>query len=342
MVPDNAFNDGDFRGSDLLPSELTDINMETPRSFEFNQHIFGIQSDMEGTLVPSRLSPSSLMPNQVNLNGIDSQRGIGINTLPSIEIVRMIYQDISNNNIPLSAYGSGPNIAHYNIVWQFMADITTSNSSAPRPRVSEEYPSIDTFFSQIFTTLVSDETFLGEIEGQFPMFSCDNAIEWRFLSRLIMSFTNGYAGLGKISPSGILRFLTKRHNIQSSLFQYLQSNNSFAARSLAENCFQAALESDDVSVAKFLLTLGYIDKNDTICLVKGSRYTPLEKAALIGSFGIMKLLLDLEVDVNRTFLENNDIIYLMLSQYDPKSTLSPEFLSLIHGMWKVTADAEIS
>lgn len=332
VVSDNALNDGDFRGLDLPLNDLTDINMETPRSFDFDQHIFDIQSDTERTLVPS-----SSTPNQVNLTGIESQRGIGINTLPSIEIVRMICQDISNNNIPISAYGSGPNIAHYNIIWQFMADITTPNSSIRRPKFSKEYPSIDTFLPQIFTNLISDDPFLGEIEGQFSMLSCDNAIEWRFLSRLIMSLTNGYAGLENIPPGGILRFLTKRHDIQSSLFQYLQSNHSFAARSLAENCFQAALESDDVSVAKFLLTLSYIDKHDTICLVNGERCTPLEKAALIGSFGIMKLLLDLEVDVNRIFSENNGMIDLMLSQYDPKSTLSPEFLSLIHGMWKAGA-----
>lgn len=98
VVSDNALNDGDFRGLDLPLNDLTDINMETPRSFDFDQHIFDIQSDTERTLVPS-----SSTPNQVNLTGIESQRGIGINTLPSIEIVRMICQGKQRSLIPISS-----------------------------------------------------------------------------------------------------------------------------------------------------------------------------------------------------------------------------------------------
>ncbi|KAI1086566.1 hypothetical protein F5B19DRAFT_131367 [Rostrohypoxylon terebratum] len=333
-------NSLDVEYSDFPPNELMNTNMTTPRSLEFNPHIFDTP-DTERALTPCHLLPCLSTLDQINITANLPQRRLGINPLPSIEIVRIVCQGITNNDISPSGYYSGTNVAHSNIAWQFMADITTPNPDILSLRVPHEYPSNHTFL-QILTTLVSDELFLSEDEGQLSIPSNHSTIEGRFLSRLIMSFANGCAGLRDIPPGDILRFLNKRPDIQSSVFQYLRSSSSCAAKSFAENCFQAALESDDVSAAKLLLNLGYVDMNDTVCLYEGFRYTPFQKAAMKKSFGIVKLLLDLGADVKKSFSPGTtSVISYMLLKCDAETTMSSEFLSLINEILQAGAILEL-
>lgn len=180
--------------------------------------------------------------------------------------------------------------------------------------------------------LLSTETFFGEevVELQNDI-SIDVATEVRPYSRVITSVINGFTGLKNIPAAGVLRFLTRHQATQASMIQLLGSNTGPVARSLAENLFRAAIEDDNVDIVKFLLDHNkMVDANDTVCHLNGSRYTPLEIAAMKQSFGVLRLLVRRNVDVNKSFPEcaGSNAFWLLIRSTDAKSTLDDRFLNL--------------
>ncbi|KAI0880253.1 ankyrin [Annulohypoxylon maeteangense] len=322
----------------LDPGGFTDIiDMDFSQPLDLSQSIIDIPLDMDAMLAPYNASLDSLHSSQLNLTGMVSSGDMRISTLPSTEIINMVFYYISKNSPNSSAYSSVSNVARYSLVGQFIADVTTSLSSnyelLPRDPPSAKA------FPQILENLVSSENFLGEEEGQFAMLSADDAFECRFLSRLLTSFVNGCAGMGDIRPGGILRFLSVRYDIKSLIFQLMKYSSTYTAKSLAEIMFQAALETDNDKVAELLLEFGFVDANETVCFDEGERYTPLQKAAGQRSFRIMKLLIDLKADVNKS-LHSDSTLQSLIFKANQLSTLTEEFLSTMDSILKAGAIIE--
>ncbi|OTA69958.1 ankyrin [Hypoxylon sp. EC38] len=207
-------------------------------------------------------------------------------------------------------------------------------------------PPINVLSPQVYNNLLSEEIFVGEEQIRFDMLSSDDAVECRLYTRLITSMINGYSGLEGIPAPSVLRFLTRHHNIRSTLFHFLRSNSKYAAKSLAESTFQAAIEADDVNVAKLLIELRLVDANETVCFVGAGRRTPLEKAAIEQSFGIIRLLLNLNVDINKSYPKklrfpqepkSSALECLIDSNHDSDLTLNDNFLGLVADFVKAGA-----
>lgn len=235
-----------------------------------------------------------------------------------------------------STHSSLSGVARFQLVAQFFSDVQEFFS----PEDAMKYAPIS-FFPNVLTCLASDETFVGE-ENQFAMLSSDDAFESRFCSRLIRSLMNGFAGLEGMPIEGVLKFLKSQYHTQSLLVQFLRFGPKCEAKSLAESTFGAALEADDPEVVKLLLQHGLVDANNTICLIEWNRYTPLEAAAELQSLKVVKLLLDLKVDVNKSAqlsrpeddydFECSCPLDLLISYHPREGTLEQSFLQLVNDL----------
>ncbi|KAI1455308.1 ankyrin [Annulohypoxylon moriforme] len=290
---------------------------------------------MDGVVVTHNTSPISLLSSQANVTTMTFPGDLQVGTLPSMEIVNLVFCYISKNNPGSSAYGPMSDVARLNLVGQFVADVTTSLSS--NYEIIHDPHSVKSL-DQILGNLVSDQNLIGG-ETQFTMLSEDDAFECRFLSRLLSSFVNSCAGLGNIRPGGILRFLSRQYDMKSLISQFMKSSSKYTAKSLAEITFQAALETDDDKIARLILESGFVNANETICFDQGVRYTPLQKAAKQQSFRIIKLLIDQKVDVNKS-LQYGSALHLLIHNARRLSTLTPEFLSSLNAILEAGAIIE--
>lgn len=172
-------------------------------------------------------------------------------------------------------------------------------------------------FSPGLNQLLSTETFVGEKQDQFGKMPIDVANEIRLHTRVAVSLLNGGPGLEVIPAAAALRFLNRCQGTQLSLIQCLGSKPSPAVRSLAERIFQAAIEDDNVVVVRYLLDhTGFFHANESICYYRGTRYTPLEKAARMQSINVARFLVD-KVDVNETLARSylGDILDLLVATH---------------------------
>lgn len=126
----------------------------------------------------------------------------------------------------------------------------------------------------------------------------DQAFETNFVRVLLYSMVNGFAGLGDISMDKILRFLN-RFVVNKLLLDILQQLPRYLSRSLADNIFRAAIEAVDTQVVSQLLKYELVHVNDTVCFFQGEKYTPIERAAALGSLKLIKLLIHADADVNK-------------------------------------------
>ncbi|KAI1735272.1 hypothetical protein F4680DRAFT_470180 [Xylaria scruposa] len=196
----------------------------------------------------------------------------------------------------------------------------------------------------VLRNLLSKETLFGEDVIKPPSDATDNvATEARLYSRLIQSIINGFAGLEGVPAAGVLRFLNKNHTMSLSMVMLLSSSWNPATQSLTENIFKAALEQDNVSIVNFLLNhSGSVHANDTVCYYRGVKYTPFEMALINQSYGVVELLLERHVDVNKSFSGSghSNPLGLLLMNADQKLTFSDQLLSLVDQL--LLARAEVS
>lgn len=126
-----------------------------------------------------------------------------------------------------------------------------------------------------------------------------NEVEFHRL--LLYSCANGFVGLDGIPFEIFFRFFNRGSNATSLLSRLFQDNPSHIVRSLAENLFRAAIESGDHNTTRFFLSTGLVSVDDTIFIVDGEKYTPLERAAELQRLKVIKTLLQFDPDVNKTF-----------------------------------------
>ncbi|OTA80359.1 hypothetical protein M434DRAFT_17771 [Hypoxylon sp. CO27-5] len=335
------------------------------------RHITDLTLNTAATPIAYTFSSDPFISNPTNSTRrkqLTFPRSHWIQSLTSTEIAKMVLNSISSASILNSTYRSVFSTSRYHIIGQFITDVNKSTFLIMRRKFPKwKQPPNNVLSPQVCNNLLSEEIFVGEEQVRFDILSNDDAVECRFYTRLIRSMTNACSGLEGIPAFSVLRFLNRNHNIQSKFFQFLRSNSKYAAKSLAESTFQAAIEADDVNVAELLIELRLVDANETVCFYGAERRTPLEKAAIEQSLGILRLLLNRNVDINKSYAKKSHCVgkthlcelrysempigetysggleCLIGSNYDTGLTLNENFLGLVDDFMKkgATIDMEV-
>ncbi|KAI0547932.1 hypothetical protein F4679DRAFT_597153 [Xylaria curta] len=293
----------------------------------------GVEHQQNGTLFDIQYSPYSTASKSLSLSNTSHSHGLSLQRShwmpPSATITAGLISDICNAAPAPSARNAVLNLC--NFTNNFVNDLNSV----------QRFPAD---FTLALGTFLSAESLFGEqFMGLLNNISIDVATEARLCSRLITSAINGFTGLGNIPTSGVMVFLSKHRTMSLSMTPLLAFDQSPAATSLGEHIFRAALEQDNVKVIDFILDhSNSIHANDTVCLHYGKRYTPLEIAAKAQSYSAIGLLLDRNVDVNKSFSGSchSNALDLLLSNRDDRSTIDDLFFSLIDRL--LSAQAKIS
>jgi ankyrin repeat protein len=128
-----------------------------------------------------------------------------------------------------------------------------------------------------------------------------------FYRALFYSIANGFAGLTNIPPGAILKML-RQGDMSSRLIEWINSCPHIQAKCLADNLFRAAVEACDEDAVMLVLkatdgTPSAIEPNQIVCklVCSNRKYTPIELAAKLRHLGIVNKLLAANVDVNKTY-----------------------------------------
>ncbi|KAI8944850.1 hypothetical protein F4801DRAFT_570355 [Xylaria longipes] len=321
------------------PMSLVDFNLQSPGSdgYSFSQQV---ASDW----IPGQAMELDVAHRQVLSPGIES-----IQYFPSSPAIASSGLPITPNmhiRIFPTPHWKSPSTAITNMLVKGICDtahITTSacdivlNLRALANNFVDDVKSVGlrhplAEFTPGFRSLFSTETFFGEDFTKLPNdVAIDVATEARLYSRLITSVINGFAGLNNIPAAGVLVFLNRHQTTSLSIIPFLCSDLSPVAKAFTENIFRAALEQDNVSIINFLLGHSkLVHANDSVCLYRGQRYTPIEIAAMNQSLGVIELLLEQNVDVNKSFSSRYDsnALNLLFSRKDTTSTIEDRFFRL--------------
>ncbi|KAI0468009.1 hypothetical protein F4859DRAFT_222325 [Xylaria cf. heliscus] len=252
-------------------------------------------------------------------------------TPPSAAIIATLMEDILDVPRPASARDI---VSNLRILTNTFVDDIQSIGNRNRPA----------HLTLALRSLYSKETFFGEPVIKLPdNTTIDVLTEARLYSRLITSFINGFAGLDSISAAGVMTFLNKSRTTNLSIIALLRSNPSPAIKSFTQNIFIAALEQDNVNIVHFLLHQNKsVYSHDTLCYYYRERYTPLEIAAINQSYGVIKILIERNADVNRTFtrVHPSNALDLLLRNRGSRSTIDDGFFCVVDQL--LLAGAKIS
>lgn len=211
-----------------------------------------------------------------------------------------------------------------NVVYKFLNIITNSIPTLKRQTLLP-----------VLNHLFSLKDFAGEDWSQFSELAGDVALEARLDGRLIMSASNGFAGLDKLPSAAALDILKRHPTSQLTMVNLWNSQPSSLVKSFAENAFRAYIAAVNIDIVQTLLDTGLVDANKAVCRHSGERYTPLEYAAINQSFKVLKHLVDRKVDVNKSLsrTSHRDVLSLLLfCAKDRRSTLDCAFLSSVKAL----------
>ena len=156
----------------------------------------------------------------------------------------------------------------------------------------------------------------------------DDMFQTKFNQILLFSIANGFAGLQGIPIQIVLKHLSRYSGINSPLLRFLQASQTHVAKALGENLFRAAIEEKNEPVLKRLLAVCSIDVNATTSIVCGEKFTPIERAAKLQDLGIVKLLVSVGADVNKTFApissDGGGPLARLISGIEWGTTVTPE------------------
>lgn len=143
------------------------------------------------------------------------------------------------------------------------------------------------------------------LDAQIPgensaLITNDQAFETKFARVLLFSMLNGFAGLDDIPMENILRYLNQCV-VNKLLLDILEKSPRYVSRTLADNIFRAAIEASDTKVVNLLLNRRLVDVNETVCLHKTRKYTPIERASSLGSLDLMRSLINAGADANKYY-----------------------------------------
>jgi ankyrin repeat protein len=84
--------------------------------------------------------------------------------------------------------------------------------------------------------------------------------------------------------------------------KYLRAKPTCVSKALAENLIRAAIEDCNATMVTALLRTGIVKADEIVCLVKGCRYTAVQRSVMLQSIEVTKALLVAGADVNKSYL----------------------------------------
>lgn len=127
----------------------------------------------------------------------------------------------------------------------------------------------------------------------------NQAFETKLIRILLFSLLNGFAGLNDIPIESILKFLGHLQIVNQYILTIIKDGPTHTSRTFVDNMFRAAIEAKDERVLKQLLKYQLVDINNTVCFVNKDRHTPVERAASLQAFNLIRILVDSGADVNK-------------------------------------------
>lgn len=118
---------------------------------------------------------------------------------------------------------------------------------------------------------------------------------------VLYSMINGFAGISEIPIDSLLLCLKRLAIFKPSFEQLLQRPPSPAKRSFVDNLFRASIDAQDEDMVQMILKYDLVDVNNMICFYSGRKCTPVEKAASLESFNIIRILADHGADINKSY-----------------------------------------
>lgn len=128
------------------------------------------------------------------------------------------------------------------------------------------------------------------------------------LKLLVYMVTNRMPGISKGFPlDTVYEYLKEPVGklLSGNCLTSIRTDSILSLLPVAEFHFVGAIEAGDVYTVDSLLLSGIrgIDANDTVCVIDGAKYTPIERSARLQHLTLTKLLLKAGADVNKSHAE---------------------------------------
>ena len=119
--------------------------------------------------------------------------------------------------------------------------------------------------------------------------------------KILFSVANNFAGLEKVPLRSVFQYLETETG--RNIYYILKSVKGYTARALIPKLFNGAIESGNSRIANMLLTekLDDVGLNESFIRTECRFWTPVERAAYLGHFNVVRILLKHKADVNRTY-----------------------------------------
>ena len=122
-----------------------------------------------------------------------------------------------------------------------------------------------------------------------------------YYRQILYSLANDFAGLRDADMKSVIYFLQKATD--QRLIQLICNDAGYSSRAIAQSIFKGAIELGDATLIDSLLSEKSLDinVNQLWCRVEGDRFTPIERASLLGYKEAIEVLLRHKADVKRTY-----------------------------------------
>lgn len=152
---------------------------------------------------------------------------------------------------------------------------------------------------------------------------------------VLYSMINGFAGISEIPMDSLLSSLRRLAIFKPSFEQLLQRPPSPAKRSFVDNLLRASINAKDENMVQMILKNDLVGVNTTICFSEYRKCTPVERAAFLQAFNIIRNLVNHGADVDKSYGESSTAscgaLENLFDGYESKSpgsgTPSPEFVN---------------
>jgi hypothetical protein len=127
--------------------------------------------------------------------------------------------------------------------------------------------------------------------------------------RILFSVSNDFAGLGAYSFQEVIGYLQRETT--AKLYELIIASSCHSAKAIVRNLFKGAIEAGDAVVVDSLLqhSAVNIDPYLEICYDFTKRFTPIERASALQHKGVVKVLLQYHVDINKSYKNYMDRLY---------------------------------
>lgn len=130
----------------------------------------------------------------------------------------------------------------------------------------------------------------------------------QFIQILLFSIVNDFAGLEGTPVEFVIKFINDQEPARSGVLRYLKNGASTVySRAFAEKLLKAAIIAGDARTVHDLLALNIVRPDDIVYYVYYDssswceRTTAIEEAAKLRQLDIVKLLVQFDADVNKTY-----------------------------------------